>query len=66
MDAAARGVRPAAWRILGHSFGHFFKSYIMKAGFLDGVPGLVIAYMEGYHAFLKYAKLYELCRTQPR
>jgi glycosyltransferase involved in cell wall biosynthesis len=66
MDASARGVRPAAWRIVGHSLGHFFKSYVMKAGFLDGAPGLVIAYMEGYHAFIKYAKLYELRKTRSK
>jgi glycosyltransferase involved in cell wall biosynthesis len=59
-DAHRRGAAGSGWRILGHSSGHFFKSYILKQGFRDGVPGLVIAFMEAYHGFFKYAKLYEL------
>ncbi len=59
-DAHAAGKRGSAWRMIGHSVGHFFKSYVLKAGFLDGAPGLAIAFMEGYHGFFKYAKLYEL------
>jgi glycosyltransferase involved in cell wall biosynthesis len=61
-DARLRGVRGSPWRIFGHSFGHFFKSYFLKAGFLDGAEGLIIAFMEGYGGFFKYAKLYELRR----
>jgi glycosyltransferase involved in cell wall biosynthesis len=64
-DARARGKRGTAWRMAGHGAGHFFKSYVLKAGFLDGAAGLAIAFMEGYHGFFKYAKLYEL-QTQPR
>ena len=60
LDAQATGIKASGFRILGHSLGHFFKSYVMKRGMLDGVPGLVIAFMEAYHAFFKYAKLYEL------
>jgi hypothetical protein len=63
-DARRRGAAGSGWRILGHSTGHFFKSYVLKQGFLDGVPGLVIAYMEAYHGFFKYAKLYELQLAQ--
>jgi len=42
----------------------FVRMYFLKAGFLDGVPGLVIAVMGAYYAFLKYAKLRELQRDQ--
>lgn len=38
----------------------FFKSYLLKQGFRDGLPGLVIAVAAGYHVFIKYAKLWEL------
>ncbi|MBK7393384.1 MAG: glycosyltransferase family 2 protein [Chloracidobacterium sp.] len=37
----------------------FFRSYIFKQGFRDGIPGLVIAMFTGYSVFLKYAKLWE-------
>lgn len=38
----------------------FFHSYVMKRGFLDGVPGLIIARTLAYAVFAKYAKLWEL------
>jgi glycosyltransferase involved in cell wall biosynthesis len=63
-DAQRRGVSGSAWRIFIHSFAHFFKSYFLKAGFLDGPEGLVIAFMEGYGGFFKYAKLYEIERAR--
>lgn len=34
----------------------FFNTYVMKAGFLDGVEGLAIANMAAVYNFLKYAK----------
>lgn len=37
----------------------FFSMYILKLGFLDGRPGLVIAVLGGYYNFLKYIKIYE-------
>lgn len=38
----------------------FLRAYVMKAGFLDGVAGLVVAAATAFHVFLKYAKLWEL------
>lgn len=40
----------------------FFKGYILRAGFLDGMPGLIIALLAMYGAYLKYIKLWELHR----
>ncbi len=37
----------------------FFETYIWKRGFLDGVPGFVIAVGAAYSVFLKWAKLWE-------
>jgi hypothetical protein len=34
----------------------FFRTYILKAGFLDGVEGLAIAYMAALYNFVKYSK----------
>ena len=42
----------------------FFQSYILKAGFMDGWHGFVVAWLNSYTSFLKYAKLWELCRQQ--
>ena len=40
----------------------FFKTYILKKGFLDGYVGLLIAVSHGVTNFYKYMKLYELNR----
>ncbi len=41
----------------------FFQNYILKAGFLDGREGYLIARMTAYYTFLKYERLYELCHS---
>jgi glycosyltransferase involved in cell wall biosynthesis len=38
----------------------FFKFYIAKRGFREGIAGLVVALIESYGVLLKYAKLWEL------
>lgn len=35
----------------------FFRSYILKGGFMDGVPGLTVAAVNAYGVFQRYAKL---------
>jgi hypothetical protein len=34
----------------------FFKTYVLRRGFLDGMEGLAIAHMAALYNFLKYAK----------
>lgn len=34
----------------------FIKTYVFQAGFLDGVEGLILAYMAAFYTFVKYAK----------
>jgi glycosyltransferase involved in cell wall biosynthesis len=40
--------------------GKFFLNYIIKRGFLDGVPGLISALMMSFHSFLVRSKLWML------
>lgn len=40
----------------------FFRTFLLKAGFLDGFPGLCIAYFAAYNAFLKHLLLLEMQR----
>lgn len=42
----------------------FFRCYIIKGGFMDGIPGLIIAVASAFGTFIKYAKLWE--RKQPK
>ncbi|MCX8043948.1 MAG: glycosyltransferase family 2 protein [Desulfobacterota bacterium] len=37
----------------------FIETYVWKRGFLDGMPGFIIAVLSSYYVFLKYAKLWE-------
>jgi len=37
-----------------------FRDYIMKRGFLDGIPGLIIVASTMYYVFMKHAKLWEM------
>jgi len=41
----------------------FFKSYVLKAGFLDGWYGLILCANSAHALFLRYAKLYEKNRA---
>ncbi len=38
----------------------FLETYLLKRGFLDGYPGLIISVSAAYAVFLKWAKLWEL------
>ena len=42
----------------------FVRSYFLKAGFLDGLPGFAIAKFAAQHAFLKQIILWELQKTE--
>jgi hypothetical protein len=42
-----------------HAKWAFFKAYVLQLGFLDGGPGLVIAFLRAENSFYKHAKLVE-------
>ncbi len=44
----------------------FFETYIWKRGFLDGLPGFIIAVGAAYSVFLKWAKLWELKKLKSK
>lgn len=44
----------------------FFRTYILKRGFLDGYAGLIIAFSHMATNFYKYIKLYEMNLEQKR
>ncbi|WP_179352631.1 glycosyltransferase family 2 protein [Winogradskyella vidalii] len=48
------------WKIIWNPSWAFFKSYILKRGFLDGLNGFVIGVQTANITFLKYSKLREL------
>ncbi len=50
--------------LLFRPFIRFFKMYILKAGFRDGIPGIIACVMGGWYVCMKYARLYEISRTR--
>jgi glycosyltransferase involved in cell wall biosynthesis len=55
-----RGVRSSLGKMAFRPAWKFLRMYVLKAGFLDGVPGFIVAASGAYYVFLKYAKLREL------
>ena len=56
------GERFRRHRLLLHPPGAFLRAYLLQQGFRDGLPGLLIAGMNAFYTFLKYARLGELER----
>jgi len=54
------GGRHPLIRMLLHPPARFLRMYLLQFGFLDGVPGLLVAVLGSYYVFLKYAKVWEL------
>jgi len=54
------GVKPSLSRIIFNPLAKFVQNYFFRLGFLDGMPGAVVAFMMSFHSFLARAKLYFL------
>lgn len=58
------GKKAPIWKIIWNPTWAFFKSYILRLGFLDGFNGFVICVQTANITFLKYSKLRELYRDK--
>ncbi|HTN48351.1 MAG TPA: hypothetical protein VMK32_02855, partial [Burkholderiaceae bacterium] len=56
---AARSTAPSMWSALAHGIGAFMRHYVVRAGFLDGWAGFVIALSNFEGTFYRYAKYTE-------
>lgn len=54
------GKSVGAISLLFRPLATFIKMYIIRKGFLDGIPGLVLSILYTQYTFCKYAKLIEL------
>jgi glycosyltransferase involved in cell wall biosynthesis len=59
-DMLNNGRRFALLRMLADPPARFVRDYLLKLGFLDGLPGLIVAINTMFHVFNKHAKLWEL------
>jgi glycosyltransferase involved in cell wall biosynthesis len=60
----AEGRRARGSDLLLRPPARFLRAYVLKRGFLDGRPGLIVAALTAFHVFLKYAKLWERQRRE--
>ena len=58
----SEGKRCRLHNLIGNPLIRFFKFYLLKRGFLEGLPGFIVACFEANYTFLKYVKLWELGR----
>jgi glycosyltransferase involved in cell wall biosynthesis len=59
-DAMKNGERAGLVKLLLYPPARFVKAYFFRGGILDGVPGILIAWLSAYSTYLKYAKLRHL------
>ncbi len=52
------------WSILLYPKAKFVLNYFLRAGYKDGLPGLVFAFMMSFHSFLVRGKLWMLWEKQ--
>ncbi len=57
-QAFARGERSGLVKALGHGLWAFFRTYVLRRGFLDGGQGLLLAVSNAHATFYRYAKLW--------
>lgn len=55
----ADGKKPSLRKMLLNPLWRIFVGYVFKGGFLDGIPGCIVAVATGFYVFAKYAKLWE-------
>ncbi len=55
------GRRAGFLDLLVHPPAAFFRNYVLRGGFRDGAPGLIVSAMNARYVGLKFAKLWELC-----
>ncbi len=65
-EAHARGKRASLASAIGHGVWTFFRTYVLKRGFLDGAEGLMLAISNAEASYYKYVKLRELGRRADR
>lgn len=55
-----QGIKSSLFKIWFYPLAKFKYNYIFKFGFLDGVPGAIMAIMMSFHSYLTWTKLYLL------
>jgi glycosyltransferase involved in cell wall biosynthesis len=62
-DLNDRGVRAKFWHLAVYPVTTFVSNYLVRLGFLDGIPGLAASAVSAISVFFKFLKLWELQNT---
>ena len=62
IQKAKGGKKASLWNGITHALGCFVKMYLLKAGFLDGKQGFLLAVLSAHSTFVKYADLWNRTR----
>lgn len=62
MQMQRDGRKPSLLKLLFSPLCSFISGYILHAGFLDGLPGLLIATHSAHYTYLKYLKRWQFAR----
>ncbi|MEE9280837.1 MAG: glycosyltransferase family 2 protein [Myxococcota bacterium] len=65
-EMRGEGIRFRVRDLLFRPLGRFLKGYVLRRGFLNGLPGFLVSVSTAYYVFMKYAKLWELERAARR
>ena len=61
-----RGEHASFARLVASPLARFFRYYVLRLGFLDGMAGLVHIAIGCFASFMKYAKLRALSMVEPQ
>lgn len=54
------GRRASLFDLAVHPLAAFLRNYVLRRGFMDGGPGLIVSAMNAHYVFLKFAKLWAM------
>lgn len=55
-EKVREGEKATLFKVIFFPLGKFIKNYFVNLGFLDGMPGLIVALMMSLHSFLSWSK----------
>ena len=65
-QAFNRGERGSMGKAIGHGAWAFVRTYVLRAGFLDGAHGLALAISNAQTSYYKYVKLWAMAQPAPK
>jgi glycosyltransferase involved in cell wall biosynthesis len=63
-QAFSRGERGSMGKALAHGAWAFFRTYVLRAGFLDGAHGLALSISNAQTSYYKYVKLWAMGQSK--